>query len=63
MKNAFYFMFKAPCVLEILKFFPDFFGNIRKWLDKKAKVNFRIYNVTHWITNNYNTHINQYLKK
>ena len=29
----------------------------------KAKVNFKIYDVTDWTTNNYNTHIAQYLKK
>ena len=26
-------------------------------------VNFKIYDVTYWETNNYNTHIAQYLKK
>ena len=29
----------------------------------KTKVNFKIYDVTNWITNNYNTHISRYLKK
>ena len=32
-------------------------------LDKKAMVNFKIHDVTVWTTNNYNTHIAQYLKK
>lgn len=31
-----------------------------KWFDKKAWVNFKIYVVTHWETNYYNTHIPQY---
>ena len=47
MKNAFYFMLKAP-----------FLGTP---LDKK--VNFKIYDITDWTKNNYNTHITQYLKK
>ena len=34
-----------------------------KQFNKKAKVNFKIYDVTNWITNNYNTHIAQYLKR
>ena len=29
----------------------------------KDKINFKIYDVTNWITDNYNTHIVQYLKK
>ena len=31
-------------------------------LDKKAKVNFKINNITDWETNNYNIHTSQYLK-
>ena len=34
-----------------------------KWLDQKEKVNFKIYDVTAWLTNNYNIRIAQYLKK
>ena len=30
--------------------------------DKKVKVNFKIYDVIYWKTNNYNAHIAQYLK-
>ena len=33
------------------------FPIIGKWLDKKAKVKFKIYDVTNWNTNNYNKHI------
>ena len=39
-------MLKAFCVLEILTF-------VVKRLGNKAKVNFRIYNVNDWATNNY----------
>ena len=35
----------------------------KKRLDKKAKVNFKFYDIIYWETNNYNTHISQYLKK
>ena len=35
----------------------------KNWLDQKAKVNFKIYNVTTWETNNCNIHIAQYLRK
>ena len=55
MANAFYFMLKAFLVLEI--FWP--FGYVEKQLDKKAAVNFKIYNLTDWATDNYNTHITQ----
>ena len=41
---------------------PDF-GDLGKQLDKKAKVEFKIYDVTEWETNNYNTHTAQYIKK
>ena len=34
-----------------------------KWLDQKEKVNFKINDVTTWLSNNYITHISQYLKK
>ena len=29
----------------------------------EKKVNFKIYDITTWLTNNYNTHIVQYLHK
>ena len=38
-------------------------GYVEEWLDKKTKVNFKIYDFTDWTTNNYNTGIAQYLKK
>ena len=48
MKNAFYFILKALFVLKMLKFFTNFSGYVGKWLDKRAKVNFKIYDVTNW---------------
>ena len=63
MKNVFfYFMLKALYVLEIFTFLSWFLGYIEKRLDKKTMVNYKIYNVRGWTTNN-NTHIVQYLKK
>ena len=44
-------------ILKIFLIFADFFDLVVKRLDKKAKVNFKIYNVMNWETNNYNTHI------
>ena len=32
-------------------------------LDEKPMVNLNIYHITNWETNNYNTHITQYLRK
>ena len=50
-KNAFYFMLKALFVLKIFTFLSWLFGYVGKWLDKKAVVNFKIYDVTDWTTN------------
>ena len=50
MTNASYFTIKALFVLKIFIFL--------YW-----RVNFKIYDVTTWLTNNCNTHIVQYLKK
>ena len=62
MKNDSYFMLKALFVVEIFTFSPCLFGYVEKRLDRKAKVNFKIFDVTCWTTINYNTHITQYLK-
>ena len=62
MKNAFYFTLKALLVLKILDFCLEF-SVMSKRLDQKGKVNFKIYDVTVWLSNNCNTHIDQYLKK
>ena len=36
--------------LRCLSFCSEFFGHIVKWLDKKAKVNFKICDITNWET-------------
>ena len=46
--------------VEIFTFFPDLLVFVEKRLDM---VNFKIYDVTNWTTNNYNAHITQYLNK
>ena len=61
-------MLKAIFVFELYTFFVLFraiyiFGYSEKQLHKKGKVNFKIYDVTGWTTNNCNAHIAQYLKK
>ena len=53
MKNYFYLFLKALFVLKIFKFCPDSFGHVRKRLDKKAQVGFKIYDVINWETYNY----------
>ena len=63
MKNAFYFMLIAFFVLKTFTFLSWFYVHVVKPPNKTAKVKFKIYDVTNWITNNYNTHIAQYLKK
>ena len=35
----------------------------KKWLGLKDKINFKIYDVSTWLANSYNTHIAQYLMK
>ena len=64
-KNDFYFLLKlkALLVLEITKFLSWLFAYVEKLFDKKAIVNFNIYDVTDWTKNKYNTHIAQYFKK
>ena len=62
-KNAFYFLLKALFVLKIINFLSSLFGHTGKWLDQNDKVNFKIYDVTPWLTNNCNTYIKQYIKK
>ena len=63
MKDAFYFILKAFFVLKVGKFFYDILAVQEKGLDWKDRVNFKIHDVTTWLTNNYNTHISQYLTK
>ena len=63
MKSDFYLILKTLFVLVILTFLSHLFGYVLKRHDKKAKVNFNIYYVADWTTNNYNPHIVSYLKK
>ena len=56
-RPAFYFILKILFVFNGLKFCPDFFGNVWKRLGKKAKINFKIDDVTTWETNNCNKNI------
>ena len=62
MKNAFYFILKA-LFSRYLNFCHDFMVMLKKRIDQKDKVNFKIHDVTAWLTNNCNTHIAQYLTK
>ena len=59
MKNALYFMLKALFVLKIFTIFSWLFDHVGKRFDKKANVDFKIYDVTDCVTNSYNTHIAQ----
>ena len=43
--------------LRYLDFCHDFFGHVEKWLDKKAKIIFKIYDAINWETKDHNTHI------
>ena len=63
MKNYFYFNLKALFILKVFKFLPVLFGHVKKWLNDKDKVNFKIYDATTCLTKNYNPHITQYLTK
>ena len=63
MKKDFYFILKALFVLEIFTFLSWLFGYVEKRLDKKFKVNSKIYDVTDWTANNYSLQIVQYLKE
>ena len=52
MKNAFYSMLKALYVIKIFKVLSDVFGDVRKRIDKKVKINLKIDDVTDWTNNN-----------
>ena len=47
----------------VLYFCHVIFSHVEEGLGEKDKVNFKIYVVTTWETNNCNIHIDQYLKK
>ena len=63
MKNVFLiyvrssFRFWDIYVLSLL------FGYVKERVDKKAKIKFKVHGVTDWTSNNWYTHIVQYLKK
>ena len=63
MKNVFYFILKALFLLKIFKFCLEFLVMMEKKLDMKVTVNFKIYDVKNWLTNNCNTPIDQYPTK
>ena len=56
-------MLKAFSVLGILTLFSLQFRYVEKRLDKKAKENFKLFDVTDCTANNNITRITQYLKK
>ena len=56
-------MFKLFSFPRYFNFCPDFLTIISKRFDKKANFGFKVNDVKDWITNNYNTHFSQYLKK
>ena len=56
-------MKKACFVHKTFTFLHWLFGYVEKRLDKKAMVNFKIYDVTDWPRNNYDKPITQYVKK
>ena len=63
-KNAFYFTLTDLFALKMFKLLSQRFDHVEEArLDQKDKVNFKIYGVTAWETNNFNTHTDQYLKK
>ena len=45
MKNAFYFILKNLSFFRYLNYCPKFFGHLGKRLGKKAKANFKIYDL------------------
>ena len=59
MEIAFHFMLKVRFILEIFTFLSSIFDYGEKRLDKKTMINFNMYDVTDWITNNYKTQIAQ----
>lgn len=50
------------CFIFKINFYPNFFGQAEKQLDKKVKIYFKIYNVINRETNNENPDIVQILK-
>ena len=61
-KNAFYLMSKTLFFFDIFKGLSWLVGYVQKQFDCIAKNSLKIYDVIDCTTNNYNTHITQYLK-
>ena len=55
-------MVKALFVFEIVTFLSGLFGYVVKRLNKKAMVNFKIYDVTVLAASNYNIHLPNILR-
>ena len=54
-------MLKTLFILKIFRFLSRLFGYAEKRLDKQAKVNLKIYDVTDWTANNHNICIYTYM--
>ena len=52
LNNSLYFILKALVVLKIFNFCLDFFIHVGKQLNKKDKVNFKIYDIRSWKIHN-----------
>ena len=74
MKKTFCFILKALFVLKVFKLLSRLFVMLKKrldttsiWQDDKQrlsdKMNFKIHDITTWLTDNCNCHIVQYLMK
>ena len=61
-EKYFLFHFKSSLRSWDIYIFVLTFWLRKKRLDKKTTVSFKIYDVTEWTINNYNTHISKYLK-
>ena len=55
--------YKLFLFLRYLHFYPDNFGYAGKRLDKKAEVNFKIYDVPNWDTNNRFEYLARYIQR
>ena len=55
--NAICFNVEALFVLKIFLFLSCLFDHVEKWLDLKANANFKIYDVTTRLRNNFNTQV------
>ena len=62
-EKCFLFHVKGFFVCKVFTISSWLFGHIWKWLDKKAKVIFKVYDFVDWEANNYKTHIAQYFNK